>query len=161
MTGEKTYPGLRFWALFLAGLSFVALTMMLVVVTAHAAWPADVPTAVLNPLLYILGGASGASVVLGVFWFLFRYPQHRRVLLVLLLLTTGILVAHFYTINQPPFETPGTLNDPVGTTVNDNQVTLTSTLNGNNLAVTVNVSGGNAIGSLSLAVGNTVLPVSG
>ena len=147
MTGEKTYPGLRFWALFLAGLSFVALTIILAVVTVHAAWPADVPTAVLNPLFYILSGASGASVVLGVFWFLFRYPQHRTVLLILVLLTTGILVAHFYTINQPPFETPGTLSDPIGTTVNDNQVTLTSTLNGSNLAVTVNVSGGNAIGS--------------
>jgi 4-amino-4-deoxy-L-arabinose transferase-like glycosyltransferase len=160
MTGEKTYPGLRFWALFFAGLSFVALAMMLVVVTAHAAWPADVPTAVLNPLLYISGGASGASVALGVFWYLFRYPQHRRVLLVLLILTTGILVAHFYTINQPPFETPGTLSDPIGTTVNDNQVTLTSTLTGTNLAVTVHVSGGNAIGSFALAVGNASLPVS-
>jgi predicted membrane-bound dolichyl-phosphate-mannose-protein mannosyltransferase len=99
-------------------------------------------------------------VVLGVFWFLFRYPQHRTVLLILVLLTTGILVAHFYTINQPPFETPGTLSDPIGTTVNDNQVTLTSTLNGSNLAVTVNVSGGNAIGSLALALGNTILPIS-
>jgi 4-amino-4-deoxy-L-arabinose transferase-like glycosyltransferase len=160
MTGEKTYPGLRFWALFFAGLSFVALTIMLAVVTVHAAWPTDVPTAVLNPLFYILSGASGASVVLGAFWFLFRYPQHRTVLLILLLLTTGILVAHFYTINQPAFETPGTLSDPLGTTVKDNQVTLTSTLIGSNLAVTVNVSGGNAIGSLALAVGNTVLPIS-
>src|SRR5208283_1323439 len=103
MTGEKTYPGLRFWALFLAGLSFVVLTLMLVVVTLHAAWPASVPTEALTPLFYILSGATGASVVLGLFWYLFRYPQHRRTLLVLVLLTTGILVAHFYTINQPPF----------------------------------------------------------
>ena len=102
MTGEKTYAGLRFWVLFLAGLSFVDLAIMLVIITLHAAWPADVQVMVLNPLFDILSGAAGASVVLGLFWFLFRYPQHRKMLLIVMLITTGILVAHFYTINQPP-----------------------------------------------------------
>ncbi|MGA2199406.1 MAG: glycosyltransferase family 39 protein [Nitrososphaerales archaeon] len=102
MTGEKTFSGLRFWALFLAGLSFAVLVVMLVVVTLHAAWPGDVQVGVLSPLLYITSGSAGASVVLGIFWFLFRYPAHRTTLLLLAMITVGILVAHFYTINQPP-----------------------------------------------------------
>jgi 4-amino-4-deoxy-L-arabinose transferase-like glycosyltransferase len=102
MAGEKTYSGLRFWALFLAGLAFLDLGIMLVIITLHAAWPTQVAVDPLTPLFYILSLASIGSVVLGLFWFLFRYPAHRRTLLLLMLLTTGILVAHFYTINQPP-----------------------------------------------------------
>src|SRR5271157_617059 len=102
MIGEKTFSGLRFWALFLAGLSFAVLGIMLVIVTLHAAWPGDVPVAVLSPLLYITSGSAGASVVLGLLWFLYRYPAHRTTLLLLAMITVGILVAHFYTINQPP-----------------------------------------------------------
>ena len=102
MNGEKTYSSVRFWALFLAGLAFAALAVMLVIVTLHAAWPTQVQVGVLKPLFYVTSGATLASVVLGMFYFLLRYPQHRNVLLLLILITSGILVAHFYTINQPP-----------------------------------------------------------
>lgn len=173
MTSEGTYSGLRFWALYLAGFSFVDLSIMLVIVTLHAAWPgtlqvsvldwlvrflsvvtavcaisvllilrvgrskhesglvaaasiglgtllADVaaivlvvafphsvatfriPVEALTPMMYMLGGAFVSSILMGFLWFLLRYPKHRTMLLVLVLITTSVLIAHFYIINQPP-----------------------------------------------------------
>lgn len=102
MSGERSYSGLRFWSLFLAGLSFVDLALLLVVVVLHAAEPMNVEVALLYPLFYIFGGSVISSVVLGAFWFVLRYPNHRKTLLVLALITTGLVIAHFYTINSPP-----------------------------------------------------------
>jgi hypothetical protein len=62
----------------------------------------NIEVAVLYPLFYIFAGGLVSSIVLGLFWLMLRYPQHRRTLLVLMLITTGLLVAHFYTINEPP-----------------------------------------------------------
>jgi len=102
MMADRSYSGLRFWVLFLAGLSFLDLVFLLVVVILHAADPMNIEVAVLYPLFYIFAGGLVSSIVLGLFWFVLRYPQHRKTLLVLVLITTGVLVAHFYTINEPP-----------------------------------------------------------
>jgi predicted membrane-bound dolichyl-phosphate-mannose-protein mannosyltransferase len=101
-TGQKAYGGLRFWCLFLAILAIIDLMLMLVLVVLHAAHPSSVPVVVLDPLTYILAGSSAASVVLGTLWFAMRYPEHRKVIAVLVLITLGIMVAHLYTINTPP-----------------------------------------------------------
>ena len=102
MVEGRSYEGLRFWALFLAGLSFTDLAALLVVVVLHAANPLNVYVDALYPLFYIFAGSMIAAAVLVVFWFALRYPQHRRTLVVLMLITTGLLIAHFYTINSPP-----------------------------------------------------------
>jgi predicted membrane-bound dolichyl-phosphate-mannose-protein mannosyltransferase len=98
----KTYPGLRFWFLFLAGLSLLDLLLTLVLVTVHGASPASVQPADLTPFVYLLAGASAASTVLGVLWLLLRYPARRKVVVILLAITLGIMAAHLYTINSPP-----------------------------------------------------------
>ena len=100
MVEERSYTGLRFWALFLAGLALADLLTLLAVVVLHAAFNSEV--AALYPLFYIFAGSGLASLVLSAFWFSLRYPEHRKTLLLLLLITTGLLVAHFYTINSPP-----------------------------------------------------------
>ncbi len=232
MSSEKTYSGLRFWVLFLAGLSFVDLSIMLVVVTLHAAWPdyvqipildwiiyalsgvavasavaalcvyrfgrashrtaltaiisattgvlfadlaaialhaffphaiavTEVPVAALTPMTYILGGASAASIILGLGWFLLRYPQHRTVLLLVVLLTTGVLIAHLYTINSPPAYTPYNLSGSIGGTVHDPRVTVTTVVAGPSVAVTVSDTGGDAISHVAVSWGGTELPTSG
>jgi 4-amino-4-deoxy-L-arabinose transferase-like glycosyltransferase len=157
MTEEKTYGGMRFLVLFLAGLSFVDLAVMLVVIVLHAGWPGTVSAAVVNPLFYILAAGSCSSVVAGIFWLLLRYPKHRMTLLLLLMITTGIFLAHFYTINNPAAYTPYSLSGGVGQTVHDDRITLSSTLSGADLGITVQDSGGDAIGSLALSVGNVSL----
>jgi len=101
MSGQRTFSGLRFWSLFLAGLAFVDLVILLAVIVLNAANPMDIEVAVMYPLFYIFAGALVSSLVLGVSWAMIRYPQHRKTLLVLMLITTGVLVAHFYTINEP------------------------------------------------------------
>lgn len=102
MSGERTYAGLRFWTIFLAWLSLLDLVILLVVVTVHAADPLNIEVVALYPLFYIFAGSACASLVMAVFWFFMRYPQHRKMLAILLLITTGLLAAHFYTINSPP-----------------------------------------------------------
>jgi 4-amino-4-deoxy-L-arabinose transferase-like glycosyltransferase len=161
LAAERTYSGLRFWVLFLAGLAFVSLGISLVIVTLHAAWPSQVPTAALNPLVYILGGSSMASVVLGASWFLLRYPAHRRVLVILLLITGGIMAAHLYTIDTPPAFQTGTLTGPLSGTASDSQVNLNSSLSGSSLGLTIMDSGSDPIGSLAVSVGSTPLPDTG
>lgn len=102
MSGERTHSGMRFWTLFLAGLSFADLCLLLAFVVLHAWHPLNVEIAVAYPLFYIFAGSGAASIVLGLFWFVLRYPQHRKTLMILMLITSGLLVAHFYTINSPP-----------------------------------------------------------
>ncbi|MDA4136984.1 MAG: glycosyltransferase family 39 protein [Thaumarchaeota archaeon] len=102
MGGERSYSGLRFWVMFLAGLSFLDLAFLLVVIVLHAANPLNIEVVVMFPLLYIFAGALVSSLVLALFWFMLRYPTHRKTLMVVMLITTGVLVAHFYTINEPP-----------------------------------------------------------
>ncbi len=98
---KKTYAGLRFWFLFLAGLALLDLLLTLVLVVNHAAYPASISVSDLTPFVDILVGASAASVALGVLWLLLRYPKQRKVVLILLAITMGVMVAHLYTINQP------------------------------------------------------------
>jgi len=102
MAAERTHSGLRFWTLFLAGLSFLDLIVLVVVIILNAADPTNIYVAVMYPLFYIFAGGILSSIVAGLFFLMLRYPHHRKTLLVLLLVTTGVLVAHFYTINEPP-----------------------------------------------------------
>jgi hypothetical protein len=102
MSVERTYPGLRFWTLFLAALSLADLAALLAVVVLHAAYPVNIEVVVLYPLFYTFSGSVLSSLVLGVFWFVLRYPNHRKTLIVLMLIITGLVAAHFYTINSPP-----------------------------------------------------------
>ncbi|MDA4123550.1 MAG: glycosyltransferase family 39 protein [Thaumarchaeota archaeon] len=98
---QRTYAGLRSWCLFLAGLSLLDLLITLVLVIIHAANPASIAVTDLTPFVYILTGGSAASTASGVLWLLLRYPKQRKVILVLLCITVGIMVAHLYTINSP------------------------------------------------------------
>ncbi|MDA4123313.1 MAG: glycosyltransferase family 39 protein [Thaumarchaeota archaeon] len=98
---EKTYPELRSWSLVLAGISILDMLLLIVLVTEHAAQPALVPVADLAPFVYLLTGASVLATSLGVLWVFLRYPKQRKVILVLLAITLGLMVAHLYTINDP------------------------------------------------------------
>ncbi len=98
---EKTYPELRSWSLTLAGISILDMLLLVVLVTEHGAQPALVPVADLAPFVYVLTGASVLATSLGVLWVFLRYPKQRKVILVLLAITLGLMVAHLYTINDP------------------------------------------------------------
>ena len=160
MSGPQRHLALRFVAVFLAATALVDLLAMLAIVGYHAYVP-GAPTGVLDPMTYVLAGASGAAVLSGLLYSLLRYPAHRRTVLLLSLIVVGLLAAHMYTINNPPLSASGTLAGVIGRTASDNQVTLTTVLHGSQLDVAVADTGGSAIGSLSLAVGGVALPQSG
>ena len=161
MSAPQRYLALRFIVVFLAALSLVDLLSMLVVVVLHASSPGAVATGVLAPMTFILAGASSAAVVLSLLYGLLAYPAHRTTLFVLALIVLALFGAHLYTINSPPLGVNTTLSGQVGSTLKDDQVTVSSSFSGSSLAVTVTDTGTDAIGSMSLAVGNTTLPGSG
>ncbi len=161
MSAPQRYLALRFVVLFLAAIAFIDLFAMLAVVVLHAHSPASVSTAVLAPMTYILGGASGLSMTWGLVYALLLYPQRQNTILILALIVLGLLGAHLWTINTPALGKTATLQGPVGDTVKDGLVMLSPEYSGSTLNVVVSDYGTDAIGSLSVAVGNTVLPDSG
>jgi 4-amino-4-deoxy-L-arabinose transferase-like glycosyltransferase len=101
VNAPQRYIALRFVVVFLTAASLIDLVSMLVVVGAHAYFPAAVATAVLAPMTLILTGASSAAAVLALFYALLSYPAYRTTVLLLTLIVLGILGAHLYTINLP------------------------------------------------------------
>ncbi len=83
---------------FLSSLTFAVLCTMVVL---HAFSPRLLPVDWMSPLLYLLAGASSLAVASGAVHAWVKYPQHRRTLLVVTLITVGMFVVHLYTINSP------------------------------------------------------------
>jgi hypothetical protein len=161
VSARPRYLALRFVVVFLAAVSLIDLLSMLVIVGYHAYHPASVATAVLDPMTFILAGASSAATVLALVYALLSYPAYRKTVLLLALIVLGIFGAHLYTINLPSLYVTHTLSGQVGQTARNDQLSMSSTLSGSALSVTIADTGGDAIGSLSLAIGDSVLPSSG
>jgi len=91
MMADRFVLGLRFWVLFLAGSLFLDLVFLLVVVIPpRRPTPMNIGGGCPYPLFYIFAGGLVSSIVLGLFWFVLRYPQHSEdPACARLLITTG------------------------------------------------------------------------
>ncbi len=101
MSSPQGNPALRFIVVFLAGVSFVDLFVMMGIILGHAYSPAAVQTSVLVPMTFVLAGSAAAAVLLGLLYSLLSYPAYRRTILGLVLIVAALFAAHLYTINLP------------------------------------------------------------
>ena len=135
----------------LAAATFIDLGVLLVVLVAHAAFSADV---LLKPALFLtiaLALLAGLSLLVGAVYAWVVYPQHRRALVFVVVVTSLTLAAHLYTVNVPAATQQNTLSGPVGATLADQEVRLNSTVQGNLLAITVSNTGGNPVAELQVS----------
>jgi 4-amino-4-deoxy-L-arabinose transferase-like glycosyltransferase len=158
VSAPSRHLSLRFISVFLAGIAFTDLFVELAIVVYHAASP-TLPTAVLAPLTFILAGTSGASVVVGLLYALLSYPAYRRTVLLLTLIVAGLLAAHLYAIDDPPFITPGAVSGTftpggLNPSLGDSYISVAPSANSSspsaiNLAITAE---GNALASVSVTL---------
>jgi 4-amino-4-deoxy-L-arabinose transferase-like glycosyltransferase len=101
MAARKTHAGLRFWTLLVTALFLSALLLAVALVAWHAYSPGSVPLSIFTPLVYLMAGSGASALSLAAIYLAQEYPNHRRVLAAVILITLGILCAHLYTINSP------------------------------------------------------------
>ena len=127
---------------------FADLGALVLVLVAHAATSSVV---LLRPALFLvvaLGLLSFATIATGIAYAWTAYPQHRRALAIVFLVTLAVLLAHLYIINSPPASEQGVLSGPLGTQLQDQEIQVNSSLQGQALVVDVKVTGSNAIADL-------------
>jgi 4-amino-4-deoxy-L-arabinose transferase-like glycosyltransferase len=128
------------------------------------AYAATSSVALLRPALFLavtLGLLSFAALATGAVYAWMEYPQHRRVLALVMLITVATLLAHLYIINSPSASQQGVLSGAVGAQLQDSQVSVDSSLQGQVLAVYVNVTGTQAIAELQVTADGSTLQSSG
>jgi hypothetical protein len=135
----------------MAAATFADLGLLLVVLIAHASTGSDF---LLKPSLFLtvaLALLSAAALVIGAAYAWAVYPQHRRALVFVVVVTGLTLLAHIYVVNVPAATQGGVLSGAVGTTLQDQQIRVNSSLLGSVLAVSVHVSGGNPVADLQVS----------
>jgi predicted membrane-bound dolichyl-phosphate-mannose-protein mannosyltransferase len=139
---------------------FIALAAFVVLVVAHAATGAANLVTAAQGSGVIFVGLAVASAVLGIATSWRRYPNHRRVIIFIVVLTLITLSAHAYAIGSPSASTPGLVSGAAGSSFSDSNIMVNSSVTGNQLSVTVTDSGSNSISSLDLSSAG-VLPGGG
>ena len=157
--------GLRRTLRFLLIAVFADLALLVAVVYAHAASSASgllLPAAILAAFLLILSlGALGVGLLYS--WR--AYPQHRRAIIFVVVITLVVLLSHAYVIGNPPAsDQRAPVTGAVGAHLvsPDNGeggtplVTVDSTISGQNLTVRVSATGTSPIVDLVLNAPSTV-----
>ncbi|HME18336.1 MAG TPA: glycosyltransferase family 39 protein, partial [Nitrososphaerales archaeon] len=141
------HPVLR----LMAAATFADLGALLLVLIAHAATGSDV---LLKPALFLtvaLALLSATALLIGAVYAWAAYPQHRRALVFVVLVTGLTLLAHLYVISVPAATQGAVLSGAVGSTLQDQQIRVNSSIIGSALAVSVHVSGGNPVADLQVS----------
>jgi hypothetical protein len=131
--------------------TFGDLAVLLLLLVAHAATSSD---ALLKPALFFtvaLALLSAGALLLGTAYAWIAYPQHRRAVAFLVLVTGLTLAAHLYIANVPAASQSGSVAGSLGTVFKDQQIQVNSSLQGSVLAVTVRASGGNPIAGVQVS----------
>jgi len=156
----STPGGLRRMLRFLLAAVFGDLALFVAVVYAHVA--SSVQSLV--PLATLLAGAlfvlSLGALGVGLLYSWRSYPQHRRAILFVVVITLAVLLAHAYTIGNPPAsDVRAPVTGAIGTQLVSSDtgsgstplLTVDSTLSGQNLTVTITASGSDPIADVVLS----------
>lgn len=137
--------------------SFVTLGLLILVILLHAYTSIGALIPAVEGLAVLLTVLAVASVLDGIYFAWRRYPQHRRAMIFIIVITSATLVAHAYIIGNPPASNLGTISGAVGSTISDSRLTVNSSVVGQQLLMTVDVSGSNAIAQINVTNNGTPL----
>ncbi|MDG7007210.1 MAG: glycosyltransferase family 39 protein [Nitrososphaerota archaeon] len=142
----------------LVALSFTDLAAFLAVMYVHTLSSDGALVAPADALGAALGVLAAASLLTGVAHAWLAFPGHRRAVAFIVAITLATLLAHAFIINDPAATAHGILTGQVGSSFNDNQITVGSSAAGANLSLNLEVSGGNAIAQADVSAGGVPLP---
>lgn len=138
---------------------FADLALLLLTVYAHVITSDAfllLPVAVLGVALVIL---SVAAIAAGLVFAWRSYPQHRRPIVFVVVITLATLLAHAYVIGLPQAATQASVSGAVNTTFGnqtDDKLSVSSTLSGQQLTITVTAMG-NAVAAVNVSSGGQAL----
>jgi 4-amino-4-deoxy-L-arabinose transferase-like glycosyltransferase len=122
---------------FLVALVFADLGVLVLLLFVHALTSNSLLFGPIEAFGLALVFLSGGTLVAGCVHAWLAYPSHRRVVVFLVAITVATLLAHAYTINNPPAYSSETATGDVGTTFHDSHMNVTSYLTGSELTVAV------------------------
>jgi hypothetical protein len=139
----------------------LSLTALVVVVVAHAAVGGVALVYAGEGLAVVMFSLAVGSALLGVAHSWRRYPQHRKAIAFVVIITLATLLAHAYVIGSPSASAPGSVGGAPSSTFSDSRVSVTSVLTGQQLLLTVEASGSDAISQVNVSDNIGALPGQG
>lgn len=146
---------------WLVGVTIVDLGLFILTVIAHAAVGGGALFLAAQALAVVLVTLAAASTVLGMVYSWRRYPQHRKAMVFVVVLTLVTLLAHAYILGTPAAATPGSLTGAPTSTFSDDRVTVSSQLAAQQLTITVQATGSSAIGQINVTDNGAPIPNGG
>jgi hypothetical protein len=145
-----TQPVLRRALRALLVVGFAVLAILLLAIFTHAATSGDGLLIPIRILSLVLGGVFVGSVLVGIAYSWRAFPQHRRAVIFVVVITLATLLAHAYIIGAPAASAGGSVSGTAGTNFSDKQISVDSSMTGQVLNVTIRPTGGNAIADLQV-----------